>query len=66
MIKTEMLYPQFLKSPNGDSSFVVLPIEKFKELIEDYNDLISIAERQNEPSISHSDFLKELKTDGYI
>jgi len=60
MIATENLHPQYLKAQDGQSAFVVLPVDEFEELIEDYNDLTVIEERQNEPKISLSDLKKNL------
>ena len=40
MIRVETLHPQYIKSPKGEDSLVILPIKEFNRLIEDYNDLI--------------------------
>jgi hypothetical protein len=56
MITAKTLHPQYLKTPNGMPSFVVLPIEEYEELIEDYNDLTIIKERREEEKISFKDF----------
>jgi hypothetical protein len=56
MITAKTLHPQYLKTPNGTPSFVVLPIEEYEELIEDYNDLTIIKERREEEKISFKDF----------
>jgi len=45
---------------------VILPIEKYTELIEDLQDLAVIAERRDEPSISHAQVVAELKKDDYL
>ena len=45
---------------------VILSISKFQELIEDIEDLAAVAERRDEPTISHKKFLAELKNDGLI
>lgn len=57
MIATETLHPQYLKTKDGESSFVVLPVQEFESLVEDYNDLTVINQRRDEPKIS----LAELK-----
>ena len=57
MILKETLHPQYLKTKDGESSFVVLPVGEFESLIEDYNDLLVINQRRDEPKIS----LSELK-----
>ena len=45
---------------------LILPISQFRELLEDIKDLAAVAERRNEPTISHEEFLAELKKDGLI
>jgi len=57
MIVAEALHPQYLKTKDGESSFVVLPVMEFESLIEDYNDLTVINQRREESKIS----LAELK-----
>ncbi|MCK9304261.1 MAG: hypothetical protein M0P27_02550 [Bacteroidales bacterium] len=57
MITIDSLQPQYLKTKDGKSSFVVLPIGEVESLIEDYNDLTIINQRREEPKIS----LAELK-----
>jgi len=66
MITTEKLHPQYLKTRDGRSTFVVLPIGEFEELIEDYNDLIVIEERRNEPTISLSELKQTLSNDDNV
>ena len=43
-----------------------MPIEEFEELLEDVEDLAAVAERRDEPTISHDELLAELKRDGLI
>ena len=45
---------------------MVLPIAMFQKLLEDIEDLAAIAERRDEPTIPHDEFIKELKQDGII
>lgn len=60
MIAIENLHPQYLKAEDGESSFVVLPVNEFETLLEDYNDLTVIEERKNEPKISLSKLKQNL------
>ncbi len=62
MITAEALHPQYIKSPKGEDSLVVLPIKEFNRLIEDYNDLISIEDRRNEEKISLQELKQNLAT----
>ncbi len=60
------LHPQFLLDEQGKKTSVLLPIQEFYELLEDLEDLAVIAERRDEPTTSHEDFLAELKSDGLL
>ena len=55
------LAPQFITDTDGKKTAVILPIEKYTELIEDLQDLAVIAERRDEPTFSHAQFVAELK-----
>jgi SET domain-containing protein len=60
------LNPQFITNEAGERISVILPVDKFQELLEDIEDLAAIAERREESSIQHDEFIKELKQDGFI
>ncbi|MFY9944217.1 MAG: hypothetical protein WAK57_18745 [Desulfobacterales bacterium] len=66
MIGIKDLNPQFITNEVGEKISVVLPISKFHELLEDIEDLATVAERREEPTISHEVLLEELKRDGLI
>lgn len=66
MIGIKDLNPQFITNEAGEKISVVLPISKFHELLEDIEDLAVVAERREEPTISHEVLLAELKRDGLI
>ena len=51
---------------DGEKTAVIVPIEDFKELLEDIEDLAAVAERRDEPTVSHEELLAELKRDGLI
>jgi hypothetical protein len=57
---------QYVTNHAGEKTAVILPINEFEELLEDLQDLATIAERREEPSISHEELLAELKRDGLI
>ena len=57
---------QYLTDEHGDRTAVVLPIGEYEKLLEDLNDLAVVAERRDEPVVSHDDFLAELKRDGTL
>ena len=57
---------QFITSEDGKKTAVVLPIEDYEKLLEDIEDLAVLAERREEPSVSHAEMLSELKRDGLV
>ena len=57
---------QFIFNNEGKKTFVVLPINTFEELFEDYIDSKAIEERKNESTISLEDLEQELKKDGKL
>jgi hypothetical protein len=43
-----------------------VPIEDYAKFMEDMEDLAALAERREEPTIKHEEFLAELKRDGLL
>ena len=66
MIRLDNVYPQYITDEKGKKKSVILSISKFPELIEDIEDLATVAERRDELTISHKKSLAELKNDGLI
>ncbi len=66
MIQPSELHLRYLTDEKGEKQAVVLPIAEFEELIEDLEDLAAVAERKNEPTISHEELLTRLAEDGYL
>ena len=66
MEKITTLHPQYIKNSNGESSFVVLTVSEYEELIEDLQDLAAIAERRNETTISIDELEESLKLNNYV
>ena len=66
MINIKELNTQFITDENGRRKSVVLPITEFQELIGDLEDLAIVAERREESTTDHEDFLKELKDSGLL
>ncbi len=65
-MNVQNLNPSFITGPNGERQSVILSIEVFEELLEDLGDLAKIAERRDEPTVSHEELLKELRDDGLL
>ena len=57
---------QYVADESGRRTAVLLPIEEYERLLEDLQDLASIAERREEPTISHENLVTELKRDGLL
>ena len=57
---------QYLTDERGERTAVVLPISDYEKLLEDLEDLAVVAERRDEPTIPHQQFVTELKRDGIL
>jgi len=66
MALAKKYHPQYITDKKGHKPGVILPIDEFNELIEDLNDLAVIAERKDEPTMSHKKVKGELKRNGYL
>ncbi len=66
MLNFEQLELQYITNKAGEKTAVILSMETFQELLEDLKDLAVIAERRDEPTISHDELLTELKENGYL
>ena len=66
MIDIEQLHPQYITDEKGQRKSVILPMTDFQGLVRDLEDLAVVAERRDEPTTSHADFIKELKSSGLL
>ncbi len=66
MIDVKQLDLQYVTNQAGEKTAVILSLAEFTNLLEDLEDLAAIAERRNEPTITHDALLAELKQDGLI
>ncbi|MFQ3169068.1 MAG: hypothetical protein ACI8QI_001627 [Limisphaerales bacterium] len=57
---------QFVTDESGQKTAVVLPIAEYERMKEDLEDLAAIADRREEPTFSHKQFVSELKQDGLL
>jgi hypothetical protein len=60
------LQAQYITDAAGNKTAVILPLEEYEELLEDLQDLAALAERRDEPTISHEEVVARLKRDGYL
>jgi hypothetical protein len=65
-MKLKDFNPRYITNDSGEKISVILPIGEFQELLEDIEDLATVAERRDEPTISHEQLIKELERDGLI
>jgi hypothetical protein len=66
MINTKDLSLNYITNELGEKTAVILPISQFEELLQDIEDLAIVAERRDEPTISHADLIAELQQDDLI
>jgi hypothetical protein len=66
MVDLKQLNLQYISNEAGERTGVVLPIDEFQELLEDLEDLAVMAERREEPTISHEELLAELRRDDLL
>jgi hypothetical protein len=66
MLDIKKLEIEYVTNRAGEKTAVIVPIENFEELLEDIEDLATVAERREEPTITHDQLLAELKQDGLI
>lgn len=57
---------QYVTDEDGQKKAVLMPISDYEQLMEDLSDLAAIADRRKEPTVSHEEFLAELKKDGLL
>jgi hypothetical protein len=57
---------QYVTNQDGEKTAVIVPFGEFQDLLEDIEDLAAVAERRDEPTISHDELLIELKRDGLM
>lgn len=57
---------RFLVNARGRKTAVVIPLGRYRELLEDLHDLARIAGRRDEPTLSHQEVLERLKRDGLL
>ena len=66
MPKIKELQAQYVTNETGKKVAVILPIKEFEELLDDIEDLAILAERRDEPTITHEELMMKLKQDGRL
>ena len=57
---------QYVTDDQGRKQSVILSVEAYEEMLEDIQDLVVVAERRKEKSVSLDEMKKRLKRDGVI
>lgn len=57
---------QYVTDQKGRKTSVILPVETYEEMLEDIQDLVAVAERRKEKTLSLTDMKKRLKKDGLL
>jgi hypothetical protein len=60
------LHPQYITDEGGKRVSVVLPMDEYTALLEDLDDLATLAERRDEPCLAHEEVVARLKSDGLL
>ena len=60
------LQAQYVADEEGKKTAVILPIEEFKELLEDIADMAVLLERRDELTIPFDEVVAKLKRDGIL
>jgi len=58
--------PQYVIDASGTRTGVLLSVNEYEELLEDLQDLAVLAERREEPRLSHEQVIASLKEDGLL
>jgi hypothetical protein len=66
MNTAEQLHPQYVTDEQGNRVSVLLSVAEYNELLEDLDALAAVAERREEPSISHKQLIADLKRNGLL
>jgi len=57
---------QYVTDEHGQKQAVLISIADYERLMEDLEDFAAIADRREEPTVSHAVFVEELKKDGLL
>ena len=66
VLKLKEMNVQYIINESGERSSVILPIEDFEALLEDFEDMAIVIKRHDEPTISHEALKAKLKRDGLL
>ena len=56
------LHPSWITDEHGNRVSVVLPVEEYEALLEGLADLAAVAERRDEPTVTHEELVRRLRS----
>ena len=59
-------FEEYIVDSRGRKKAVILPIRRYQQLLEDLEDLASMAERKDEPTVPWEEVKRRLKADGLL
>jgi len=66
MFDLRELKPKYITDEQGNKISVILSVNDYQELLEELEDLTAIAERKEEPLITHEKVKEDLKNSGLL
>ena len=57
---------KYIVDETGQRTDIIIPLDRYEELLEDLHDLAVIAERIDEPSVSLDELKRKLRANGII
>ncbi len=57
---------QYIVDSRGRKKAVILPIKRYRQILEDLEDLAAMAERDGEPTVPWEEVKKRLRADGLL
>jgi hypothetical protein len=61
-----VLREKFIVDEKGKKTAVILPLKRYRRMLEDLHDLAVVAERRSEESITLEEMKRQLKKDGLL
>jgi len=65
-MKTKPVREQFVVDENGRKIAVIIPIEKYREMLEDLHDLTVVLEREKEETVDFDEVKRRMKERGTL
>jgi hypothetical protein len=57
---------QYIIDERGKKTAVILPMRRYRRLVEDLHDLAVVAERRDEPTVTLEELKRRLRQDGLL